>query len=76
MQNGKLLGERESKFDISQADLCQLFAYGKKYKCKKLYLIYPQNDNFTEPLVFEYGEEMILRIYPLDLSSLANGYSL
>ena len=32
----------KSKDDISQADLYQLYAYGKKYNCGKLYLIYPK----------------------------------
>jgi 5-methylcytosine-specific restriction endonuclease McrBC regulatory subunit McrC len=28
----------------------QLYAYAKKYNSKKLYLIYPENDNFIETL--------------------------
>jgi 5-methylcytosine-specific restriction enzyme subunit McrC len=72
----KILNEKERNFDISQADLYQLFAYGKKYECNNLYLIYPKNENFTQPLIFNYGEEMTLRIYPLDLLSLANISSL
>jgi 5-methylcytosine-specific restriction enzyme subunit McrC len=81
----KLLNDKEKKFDISQADLYQLFAYGKKYGCNNLYLIYPKNENFTKPLIFKYdkneqdkneddkkkdNKNMILRIYPIDLSSV------
>jgi 5-methylcytosine-specific restriction enzyme subunit McrC len=66
----KVLDENQRNFDISQADLYQLFAYGKKYHCNVLYLIYPTNEKFTKPLVFDYGGGMMLRIYPLDLKNL------
>ncbi|HPG35172.1 MAG TPA: McrC family protein [bacterium] len=32
--------------NISQADLYQMFAYGKKYGAKTLFLIYPENEKF------------------------------
>jgi 5-methylcytosine-specific restriction enzyme subunit McrC len=32
--------------NISQSDLYQMFAYGKKYGAKTLFLIYPENEKF------------------------------
>lgn len=43
--------------DISQADLYQMYAYGKKYendKLNKLYLIYPKNGEEDKETAFEY----------------------
>ena len=55
-------------FWISQADMYQLFAYANNYKCKDLYLIYPKNENFTEPLKeFIYVNGEVLKAIPYDL---------
>ena len=58
----------KSKDDISQADLYQLYAYGKKYECGKLHLIYPKIDGVEqEPMNFRYEDEMWLKILYFDL---------
>jgi 5-methylcytosine-specific restriction enzyme subunit McrC len=55
-------------YGISQADMYQLFAYANNYKCKDLYLIYPKNENFTEPLKeFVYINWEVLKAIPYDL---------
>ena len=59
-----------SKDDISQADLYQLYAYGKKYDCGKLYLIYPKiNGAKQEPMKFKYDDKMQLEILCFDLEN-------
>lgn len=61
-------GERKNK--ISQADLYQLYAYGKKYECDKLYLIYPKIDGAKqEPMNFKYDDKMQLEILYFDLEN-------
>ena len=71
----KLLdGTDESiNYGISQSDMYQLFAYAKKYKSKKLYLIYPKTDTFTtklEPFFYHYLDEQIsLEVVPYDLEN-------
>ncbi|WP_298789919.1 hypothetical protein, partial [uncultured Campylobacter sp.] len=41
----------------------QLYAYGKKYECDKLYLIYPKIDGVEqESMKFRYEDEMWLEI--------------
>jgi len=58
----------KSRDDISQADLYQLYAYGKKYECGKLYLIYPKIDGAKqESMKFEYEKDMQLEILYFNL---------
>ena len=58
----------ESKDDISQADLYQLYAYGKKYNCGKLYLIYPRISGVDQKAMkFRYENNMWLNVLYFDL---------
>ncbi|MBA4851243.1 McrC family protein [Emticicia sp. BO119] len=58
----------KQNYGIEQADLYQMYAYGKKYQAQKLYLIYPANENFRQPLeVFDYDEDLMLHVLPFDL---------
>lgn len=75
----KLLDEtKENKnYNISQADMYQLYAYGKKYALKngfstepKLVLLYPSNPNFQKPIDdFIYEGELVLSVLPLNLKN-------
>jgi 5-methylcytosine-specific restriction enzyme subunit McrC len=61
----------EKNYGISQADMYQLFAYGSKYEGNpKLFLIYPANEYFNEPLdPFQYVVDgMELVVVPFRLS--------
>lgn len=63
----------KSEKDISQADMYQLYAYGTKYtQCKKLYLIYPYDDNHLDLRYLYQKEEenkLVLNVLFFDLSS-------
>ena len=66
----KLIDATKSKqnYGIEQPDLYQMYAYGKKYQAKKLFLIYPANENFREPLeIFVYDDDLALHVIPFDL---------
>ena len=73
----KLLDESQEKknYNISQSDMYQLYAYGKKYslgnslkKEPKLVLLYPSNPDFQNPLdEFIYDGELVLNVIPFDL---------
>ena len=67
----KLLDDSKSNknYGIEQSDLYQMYAYGKKYSSKQLFLIYPANENFKSPLIFDYDEGMTLQILPFDLNN-------
>ena len=57
-------------YGIEQADLYQLYAYGKKYAANDLFLIYPANDAFHEPLpVFNYDATTRLHVVPFAVTN-------
>jgi 5-methylcytosine-specific restriction enzyme subunit McrC len=71
----KLLDQHAERknYNISQADMYQLYAYGKKYflgvKEPKLLLLYPANTNFTTPLdKFIYEGDLKLEVLPFDFT--------
>lgn len=70
----KLLnGDYNSNYGISQSDIYQMFAYGKKYKADDLFLIYPLNGNKTmleKEIVFNYDETLRLNIFFVDLENM------
>ncbi|MCX6216769.1 McrC family protein [Spirosoma sp.] len=65
---------RTASYGIEQADMYQVYAYGKKYAANDLFLIYPANPSFREPLpVFAYDATTRLHVVPFDVTnSLAN----
>ena len=57
-------------YGIEQADLYQLYAYGKKYEAGDIFLIYPANDTFQRPLdVFGYDATTRLHVVPFDVTN-------
>ena len=67
-----------SRDGISQADLYQLYAYGKKHPCDgKLHLIYPKIDDIRQKTMkFRYDDEMWLEILYFDLEKDENNANL
>ncbi|MBO0937369.1 restriction endonuclease [Fibrella sp. HMF5335] len=60
--------DQNGHYGIDQADLYQLYAYGKKYDATQLVLIYPAHAGFTKPLrVFGYDDDMRLHVVPFNL---------
>jgi len=76
----KLIDEtnRKKKYNISQSDMYQLFAYAEKYWCQDVVLIYPKTDQFTENLApFEYRQwKQTLHVIWFDLSNDENPIAL
>lgn len=68
----KMINQNLTKinYKISQSDMYQLYAYGKKYQSKEsnvhLILIFPQYSNFTQILHFKYESELLIDIVPFD----------
>ncbi len=59
----------QRQYGIDSADLYQLFAYGKKYGAGDVFLVYPANSTFRQPLdVFGYDPTMRLHVLPFDLT--------
>lgn len=71
----KLLDQLAEKrnYNISQADMYQLYAYGKKYSTDyidpSLVLLYPSNPNFSSQLDnFIYEGDLVLKVIPFDFN--------
>lgn len=70
----KILNSESRKYDIKEADIYQMHAYGSRYSTQlekpRLALIYPKTPNFQEKLLqFRYGEDMYLDVLPFDFSN-------
>ena len=64
----KILSLEKSNQGISQSDMYQLYAYGKKYKSEKLYLVFPKDEVVKENLYHYYEDEKLpLKILFFDL---------
>lgn len=73
------MNSNDGKYNISQSDLYQLYAYGKKYKQKqiekgsdkqiKLFLIYPMTEKFNIAKTWNYEKDdsLPIDIIPYDL---------
>ena len=63
------------KHGISQADMYQLYSYGKSYSekhsCKKVALIYPRTNKFElkEHLYYRFDDNLSLYCFPFDVSN-------
>ena len=71
------VSKEKKNYNISQSDMYQLYAYGKKYDLKnglskepKLVLLYPSNPDFQQPLEdFIYEGELVLSVLPFNLKN-------
>ena len=59
--------DSDLKHGISQADMYQLFAYGKKYGCKLVALVYPKTEDFGSTLLYRFDKELSLVCFPFDV---------
>lgn len=63
-------GTADAKYDLTQADFYQLFAYGRRYldDAGDLFLLYPKADRFQGPLApFHFSTKLRLWVVPVDL---------
>ncbi len=69
----KRLDPRTPNHGVSQADAYQLFAYGKRYGCRRVALLYPRTTAFHEPLVFRFPDDLELELacFPFDVTDSA-----
>ncbi len=73
----KLLSNNTRKYDIQEADIYQMHAYGRRYQsgslmndAPRLGLIYPKNPDFQDSLMqMRYGEDLLLDVIPFDLNN-------
>lgn len=56
------------KRGVNQADLYQMFVYGKKYGCRKVALVYPKTKDFQNTLHYEFDKQLSLTCFPFDVT--------
>ena len=58
---------------VSQDDAYQLFAYGKRYGCRRVVLVYPRTTAFRETIVFRFIDDHDLEMacFPFDVENSA-----
>lgn len=56
------------KHGVNQADMYQMFVYGKKYDCRRVALVYPKTEQFDEPLHYEFDKQLSLTCLPFDVT--------
>lgn len=56
------------KHGIQQADVYQLYAYAKRYRCEAVALIYPRNESFRQPLRYRFFDGVRFLAMPFDVT--------
>ncbi|MDD9988694.1 MAG: McrC family protein [Spirochaetaceae bacterium] len=58
---------------VSQDDAYQLFAYGKRYGCRRVVLVYPRTKAFRETLLFRFadGGDLEMACFPFNVADPA-----
>ncbi len=59
--------DSDRRHGISQEDMYQLFAYGRKYGCKLVALVYPKTKDFGNALLYRFDKELSLVCFPFDV---------
>ena len=65
-------GGNDPKHGVSQGDIYQLYAYGRRFGCPKVALIYPETQRFSSPLSYEFidkvaGQPLTLLCLPFNV---------
>ena len=58
----------DRKHGIDQRDMYQLYAYGKRYGCRAVALIYPRTGDFATELTYRYFDGLPLVCLPFDVT--------
>ena len=54
---------------LDQEDLYQLYAYGKRYGCKTVAMVYPRSEYFTTELTYRFCDGLKLICLPFDVAN-------
>ena len=58
---------------VRQDDAYQLFAYGERYSCRRVVLVYPRTTAFREPIIFRFlgNRDLEMSCFPFNLADPA-----
>ena len=68
----KLINDRRKNYDISQADMYQMYTYSKKYGTSEIWLLYPVNTDMInqDTIIFDSGDGVIVSLYFVDVTHI------
>ena len=71
----KRIDPGERNHGVSQADAYQMFAYGRRYGCRRVVLVYPRTAEFREVVRFRFAGEPDLELvcFPFDVADVEVG---
>ena len=58
----------DARHGIDQADMYQLYAYGKRYQCDAVALVYPRSGRFPSELRYRFFDGLPLICLPFDVT--------
>ena len=58
----------DPRHDIDQRDMYQLYAYGKRYGCRAVALVYPRTGAFRTELTYRFFDRLPLVCLPFDVT--------
>ena len=69
----KRLDPRAPNRGVSRDDAYQLFAYGRRYGCRRVVLVYPRTTAFREPFIFRFLDDLDLEMacFPFNVADSA-----
>jgi len=74
----KIINSQKNNYELTQSDLYQMYAYGKKYDSSDVYLIYPKSKNFesSSQTPFKYDDNLKLHILCFDCLNIENNINI
>ena len=68
----RLVNDARKNYGISQADMYQMYAYGKKYNASEIWLLYPKTEemNNMNGFVFDSGDGIKVHLFFVDVSKI------
>jgi 5-methylcytosine-specific restriction enzyme subunit McrC len=68
----RLINDKNANFGISQSDMYQMYAYGKKYNTSEIYLLYPATAdmNNTRRITFDSGDNVTASVFFVDVVNI------
>ena len=61
--------DNDPKRGINQADMYQIYAYGKRYESNAVALVYPRTETFTKELCYRFFDDLPLICLPFDCAN-------
>lgn len=68
----RLINDVKKNYGISQSDMYQMYAYGKKYNTSEIWLLYPRTEGMEEMngFTFDSGDDIRVHLFFVDVANI------